>query len=90
MVIGDNSFWRVRGFESWCCILDGHDMICCKSYIVCLKRPKINGKEAGVGPFKKSVAVSPADFVGQIMWSLSAESPAAKNDDLESLKKFDF
>ena len=57
VVIGNNSFWRVRGFESWCCILDGHDMICYKSYIVCLKRPKINGKEAGVGPFKKSVAV---------------------------------
>ena len=28
-------------------------LICCKSYIVCLKRPKINEKEAGVGPFKK-------------------------------------
>ena len=26
-------------------------LICC---IVCLKRPKINEKEAGVGPFKKN------------------------------------
>ena len=25
-------------------------LICCKNCIVCLKRPKINGKEAGVGP----------------------------------------
>ena len=28
-------------------------LICCKNYIVCLKRPKRNEKEAGVGPFKK-------------------------------------
>ena len=27
-------------------------LICCKNYMdVCLKRPKINEKEAGVGPF---------------------------------------
>ena len=26
-------------------------LICCKNCIVCLKRPKINEKEAGVGPF---------------------------------------
>ena len=25
--------------------------ICCKNCIVCLKRPKINANEAGVGPF---------------------------------------
>ena len=33
-------------------IWDGHfyTLICCKD---CLKRQKINGKEAGVGPFKK-------------------------------------
>ena len=28
-------------------------LICCKNCIVCLKRPKINEKEAGVGPLKK-------------------------------------
>ena len=28
-------------------------LICCRKCIVCLKRPKINEKEAGVGPFKK-------------------------------------
>ena len=28
-------------------------LICCKNCIVCLKRPKINEKDAGVGPFKK-------------------------------------
>ena len=40
--------------------LQGHffTLICCKNCInVCLKRPKINEKEAGVGPFvsKKSL-----------------------------------
>ena len=40
-------------FESRHRILDGHffALICCKNSIVCLKRPKINEKEAGVGPF---------------------------------------
>ena len=28
-------------------------LICCKNCIVCLKRPKINEKEAGDGPFLK-------------------------------------
>ena len=28
-------------------------LICCKNCIVCLKRPKINKKEAGIGSFKK-------------------------------------
>ena len=54
MVMGDNSLLRGCGFESQCCILDGHDiftLICCKNCIVCLKRPKINKKGAGVGPF---------------------------------------
>ena len=53
--MGDNSCLRGRGFESWRGILDGHffTLICCKNYIVCLKIPKINEKEAGVGPFKK-------------------------------------
>ena len=30
-------------------------LICCKKWIVCLKRPKINEEEAGVGPFFKQV-----------------------------------
>ena len=29
-------------------------LICCKNYIVCLKRPKTNEKEAEVGPFLKN------------------------------------
>ena len=29
-------------------------VICCKNCIVCLKGPKINEKEAEVGPFKQS------------------------------------
>ena len=54
---------RGRGFESWRCIQDGHDiftLICCKNSIVCLKRPKINEKEAGVGPFFKKKKYSRA------------------------------
>ena len=43
-----------RWFESRHLILDGHffTYICCKNCLVCLKRPKINEKEARVGPFK--------------------------------------
>ena len=53
VVMGDNSCSRGNGFESQCQILDGHffALIFCKKYIVCLKRPKINDKEARVGPF---------------------------------------
>ena len=47
MVMGDDSCFRVCGFESWQHILD------CKNCIICLKRPKINKKEAGVVTFKK-------------------------------------
>ena len=53
--MGDNSYLRGRGFESQRRLLDGHffTLICCKNCIVCLKRPKINEKEAEVGPFVK-------------------------------------
>ena len=56
VVMGVDSRSKGRGFESQRRILDGHffTLICCKNCIVCLKRPKINEKEAGVGPiFKK-------------------------------------
>ena len=48
------------GFKSQSRILDGHffPLICSINCIVCLKRPKINKKEAGVGPFKKTFSVS--------------------------------
>ena len=53
---GENSCSRGPGFESQRCILDGYffTFICCKNCIVCLKRPKINEKEAGVGPFLRN------------------------------------
>ena len=40
-------------FESQHQILDGHffALICCKNCIDCLKRPKMNEKEAEDGPF---------------------------------------
>ena len=42
MVKGDDSCSRGHGFESVRCILDGDflTLICCKNYIVCLKRKK--------------------------------------------------
>ena len=58
MVLGRDSRSEGRGFESRHCILNGHffTYICCKNCNVCLNRPKINEKEAGVGPFfKKSM-----------------------------------
>ena len=56
VVMGRDSHSEGRGFESRHRILDGHffTYICCKNCNdVCLKRPKINEKEAGVGPFFK-------------------------------------
>ena len=56
VVMRGGSHSKVCGFESRRRILDGHDifftLICCKNCNdVCLKRPKINENEAGVGPF---------------------------------------
>ena len=55
MVLGDNvSCLKGRGFKSRRHILDGHffTLICCKNCInVCLKRPKINEKEAELADF---------------------------------------
>ena len=55
MVMGRDSRSEGHRFESRHCILDGHffTYICCKNCHVCLKTPKINEKEAGIGPFFK-------------------------------------
>ena len=55
MVMGRDSRSEGREFKSWHRKLDGHFFTynCCKNCNVCLKRPKINEKEAGVGPLKK-------------------------------------
>ena len=50
MAIGDDSCSRGHGFESQRRILDEHFAKIC---IVCLKRPKINEKEAGLAHFLK-------------------------------------
>ena len=51
MVMGGESHSEGLGFESRHCILDGHfsHIFAVKNCNVCLKRPKINEKEAGVG-----------------------------------------
>ena len=63
VVMGRDSQSEGRGFKSWHHKLDGHfyTYIFCKNCNdVCLKRPKINEKEAGVGPFfsiKKTIEI---------------------------------
>ena len=56
MVIGEDSHPKDHGFESRQQILDGHffTYIVVKSVKYCLKRQKINYKEAGDGPFFKN------------------------------------
>ena len=53
--MGGDSCFKGCWFKSQHCILDGHffTLICCKNRNVCLRRPKINEKEAGDGPFLK-------------------------------------
>ena len=60
VVMGGVSHSKGRGFKSQHRILDGHffTYICCEKFKFCLKRPKINKKEAGVGPFKKTNMLS--------------------------------
>ena len=55
MVMGGDSHYKGRGFESRHHILDEHfsHIIVVKICNVCLKRPKINETEAGVGTFFK-------------------------------------
>ena len=56
VVKGRDSRSKGRGFKSRHCILDGHfsHIIVVKIVMFVWKRPKINEKEAGVGPFKKT------------------------------------
>ena len=57
MVKGRETRSKGRGFKSQHHLLNGHffTYICCKNCNVCLKRSKINEKEAGVGPFLKKL-----------------------------------
>ena len=57
MVMGRDSHTKGHGFDSQHRILDGHfsHLFCCKNCnYVCLKRSKINEKEAKVGPFLRT------------------------------------
>ena len=69
MVMGDNSCSKGCGFKSRHRILDGHffTLICCRDCTVCLKRSKINEKEAGVRPFFKKKAT---EFNDGSKWSI--------------------
>ena len=52
--MGGDSRSEGLGFESRRRILDGHDifiLICFKDCVVCLKRPIIDEKEAGISSF---------------------------------------
>ena len=51
--MGGDSRSEGHGFESRHRIMDGHfsHIFVVKICNICLKRPKINEKEAGVGPF---------------------------------------
>ena len=53
VVMGRDSCSKGRGFESRHRILDGHlsHIFVVKIVMFVLKRPKINEKEVGVGPF---------------------------------------
>ena len=57
MVMGGDSSSKVVGSNPgagyWMDMTFFFTLICCKNCIVCLKRPKINKKEADVGPFFK-------------------------------------
>ena len=66
VVMGDGSCSRGRGFESWCCVLDGHfsTLICYKNYIVCLKRPNANKKRPGWPIFLKKQLTLHQSFGG--------------------------
>ena len=57
MVMGEASCSEGLGFKAQHLILDGHffTLICSKIVLMFVgKRPKINEKEAGDGPFKKT------------------------------------
>ena len=62
VVMGGDSCSKDCRFESRYCLLDGHffTLICSKNcFNVCLKRPSIDEKEAGVGHlFKKTLRTS--------------------------------
>ena len=62
MFMGDYSCSRVLGFNPgaayWMDIWTFFQIDCAKNCNFCLKSPKINEKEAGVGPFKKNLLCS--------------------------------
>ena len=68
VVMGGDSRSEGCGFESRHRILDGHfsHIFAVIFFYFCLKRPKINEKEARVGPFKKTKIDKWAVVVAQL------------------------
>ena len=62
-------------------------LICCKNGIVCLKRPKINKKEAGHGHFLKKTPLK--DFVENffVQVALKVDSKEKKEFDALTIKR---
>ena len=54
-------------------------LICCKKFIVCLKRPKINKREARVGPFFEKIKAAFIVSVITKIFTLFNLSPSMNN-----------
>ena len=85
VVMGGDSRSEGCGFESQCHILDGHDIFShifvVKICNVCLKRLKINEKEAGVGPFFKTIGTRTMKHLPICLkWCISGQSYKALYD----------
>ena len=83
--------WWLSFFRSWVRILatnnewhlDIFTLICCKNCIVCLKRPKINEKEAGVVPFKRRKILPETWYCGLVYILIFASSIGLPDDDAD-------
>ena len=61
-------------------------LICCKNCIVCLKRPKINEKEAGIGPFfLKKTYVTLGGGCGLVRRAVASDNNERSTDIIFSL-----
>ena len=71
MIMGEDSYLRVCGFESRHCILDGHDIFHIDCY---LKRPKINEKEARLAHCLKKTNRNDLRKIFAFFWQICFKS----------------